>query len=52
MLEDFLKLFGINIKKRIEESPGTLVLDLRKATIDWQNGEARIPIRIDFPDNK
>lgn len=52
MLEDFLKLFGIDLKKRIEETPGTLVLDIKHSRIDWEAGELRVPMRIDFPDKK
>ncbi len=50
MIEAFFKIFGINIKKRIEESPGILIIDLRK--IELKDGNLKVPIKFDFPEEK
>lgn len=48
MLDFLTRLLGLDVKKRIEESPGEMVIDLRKITLS--DGVLRIPIRFDFPE--
>jgi hypothetical protein len=38
-----------DIKKRIEETPGEMVIDLKRIRIDWTTLQLRIPIAFDFP---
>lgn len=57
-----VRVLGLDVKKRIEESPGELVIDLRRVYIKDKHGhivllgpigdvtELRVPIKFDFPE--
>jgi signal transduction histidine kinase len=40
------------LQKRIEESPGELVIDIKRIRMDWTTLKLRIPIAFDFPPEK